>query len=84
MRGRIRANSHETGLQPAIRRTARKNTLTSTYLDDADAYSFEQFVPEWLKPYVKIDTELMARDFEIELYVVEAADGGVMVFDPRV
>jgi hypothetical protein len=32
----------------------------------------------------KYDTEQMATDYEIELYVVEAEDGGVLVFDPRV
>jgi len=26
----------------------------------------------------------MVTDYEIELYVVEAEDGGVLVFDPRV
>ena len=52
-------------------------------LEECDAYSFEEFVPEWLRPYVKIDTELLARDMEIELYVVEAREGGVLVFDTR-
>jgi antirestriction protein len=52
-------------------------------LEASDAYSFEEYVPEWLKPYVKIDVELLARDSEIELYVAEAGDGGVFVFDPQ-
>jgi antirestriction protein len=44
-------------------------------LEESDAYSFEEFVlPEWLKPYVKIDVELLARDTEIELYVVESRE----------
>lgn len=33
--------------------------------------------------YAKFDTEQMARDMEIELYVTEAEEGGVFVFDPR-
>ncbi len=52
-------------------------------LEECDGYSFEEFVPEWLKPYVKIDVELLARDTEIELYVVESGEGGVVVFDTR-
>lgn len=45
----------------------------------SEAYSFEEFVTERLKPYVKIDVELLARVSEIELYVTEAGDGGVFV-----
>ena len=30
------------------------------------------------------DIEMMARDIEIELHVVEAADGGALVFDPNI
>lgn len=52
-------------------------------LEEIDAYSFEEYVPEWLKPYVKIDVELLARDMEIELYVAEGRGGGVLVFDTR-
>lgn len=52
-------------------------------LEETGAYEFEEFVPEWLKPYVKIDVELLARDSEIELYVTEAKNGGVFVFDTR-
>ena len=40
-------------------------------------------MPEWLQPYVKVDTELLARDMEIELYVAESRENGVFVFDPR-
>ena len=39
-------------------------------------------LPAHLKPYVKIDTGAMAPDYEVELYVVEASDGGAWVFDP--
>lgn len=53
------------------------------YLEDGDGYSFLEYVPEWLKPYVKVDTEMLARDWEGELYVTEAGDGGVFVFDTR-
>lgn len=52
-------------------------------LEETGAYDFEEHVPEWLKPYVKIDVELLARDTEIELYVVESLCGGVLVFDPQ-
>lgn len=52
-------------------------------LEESDAYSFGEYVPEWLKPYIKIDVELLARDTEIELYVAEGRDGGVFVFDGR-
>ena len=53
------------------------------YLDDGDAYSFKEFVPEWLRDYVKVDVERMAGDWEAEYHVVEASGGGVFVFDPR-
>jgi len=53
-------------------------------LDEGDAYSFLDAVPEWLRPYVQVDVEMLARDSEIELHVAEAQDGRVYVFDPRV
>jgi len=43
-----------------------------------------QVIPEDLRGYISIDTEQLAHDWEIELYIVEAEDGGVLVFDPRV
>jgi antirestriction protein len=52
-------------------------------LEETDGYSFEEYVPEWLKSYVKVDVEMLGRDMESELYVVEADGGGVFVFDPR-
>ena len=52
-------------------------------LEETEAYSFEEYVPVWLRPYVKIDVELLARDMEIELYVAGGREEGVYVFDPR-
>lgn len=40
-------------------------------------------MPEDLRRYAQFDVEQMARDYEVELYIVEASDGGVWVFDPR-
>jgi antirestriction protein len=54
------------------------------YRADSDAYDFERFLPDWLQPYVQVDVEMLARDMEIELHVVEARGGGVLVFDTRV
>ncbi|MGH8329552.1 MAG: antirestriction protein ArdA, partial [Pseudomonas sp.] len=53
------------------------------FLEETGSYEFMDYVPDSLRPYVKVDTELMARDMEIELYVVEAENGGVFVFDTR-
>jgi antirestriction protein len=53
------------------------------YLEESDAYSFMEYVPEWVRPYAGIDTEMLARDMEIEMYVEDSGDGHVMVFDPR-
>jgi len=52
-------------------------------LEECGDYEYLEQLPEHLKPYVKIDTEMMARDYESELYVVEGEDGGVFVFDGR-
>jgi antirestriction protein len=43
-----------------------------------------QVIPDDLRDYISIDTEQLASDWEMELHVVEAEDGGVLVFDPRV
>jgi antirestriction protein len=40
-------------------------------------------IPEDLRMYIDIDTEALARDWEIELHVIEKPDGKVFVFDPR-
>ncbi|MGH9958151.1 MAG: antirestriction protein ArdA, partial [Pyrinomonadaceae bacterium] len=52
-------------------------------LEETGSYEFMDYVPESLRPYVEVDTELMARDMEIELHVAEADGGGVLVFNPR-
>lgn len=52
-------------------------------LEETGSYEFMDYVPDSLRPYVTVDTELMARDMEIELYVTEAEDGGAHVFDGR-
>ena len=52
-------------------------------LEECGDYRYLDELPEHLKPYVKIDTEMMARDYECELYVVEGEGGGVFVFDGR-
>ncbi len=44
----------------------------------------EELVPDWARPYMRIDIEALARDVEIELAVVDAQGGGVHVFDPTV
>jgi antirestriction protein len=54
-------------------------------LEETEAYRYLDDIPdEELRRYAKYDTEQMATDYEIELYVVEAENGGVLVFDPRV
>ncbi len=55
-------------------------------LEETEAYRYLDDIPsEDLRRYAKYDVEQMAADYEIELYVVEAEDGGVvLVFDPRV
>jgi antirestriction protein len=53
------------------------------FLEEAGSYEFMDYVPESLRPYVKVDTEPMGRDMGIELYIVESGGGGVFVFDPR-
>jgi antirestriction protein len=53
-------------------------------IDDLD---YEQLldnaVPESLRPYVRIDTEMLARDMGSDVHVYPRGDGGVWVFDGR-
>lgn len=44
-------------------------------LEETDSYRYLDEIPENLRMYAKFDTEQMARDMEIELYVTEADDG---------
>lgn len=53
------------------------------YLSDSDVLQgLLRFVPEWIKDYVKIDIELLARDMLTDgnLYVEELDNGHVYVF----
>ena len=43
-----------------------------------------EVIPDDLRGYISIDTKQLAHDWEMALHVVEAEDGGVLVFDPRV
>jgi len=66
-----------------------KHESTEAYveyiLQETEAYRYLDDIPsEELRRYAKYDIEQMVTDYEIELYVVEAEDGGVLVFDPRV
>jgi antirestriction protein len=38
--------------------------------------------PDWLRPYVSVDVDGLARDMASDLEVVEAPDGSVWLFDP--
>jgi hypothetical protein len=38
-------------------------------------------IPEDPRRYIDIDMEALARDWEIEMHVLEKPDGGVWVFD---
>ncbi len=51
-------------------------------LDDLGATEALEQLGDWLQPYVRLDAEAFARDLEVELYVAEAADGGVHLFEP--
>jgi antirestriction protein len=47
--------------------------------------AIEAAVPEWLQPYVKIDTEAFARDLELSGDVLPVEhEGGVWIFEGRV
>ena len=55
------------------------------YLDDVSIdRTLDEAVPESLRPYVRIDTEALARDMELEgsLMVFEDSGGGVFLFHP--
>ena len=44
----------------------------------------DDLVPEWARPYVRVDIDLLARDLEIELAIADSEEGGIHVFDPTV
>ena len=50
-------------------------------LDEREAYGVIEEAPEWLQPYLSIEVEEYARDLEAELFITEAAGGGVWMFD---
>ncbi len=54
-------------------------------LDDLGATEVLEQVPEWLQPYVELDSAGFARDLELggDIRAVEG-DGGVWIFDGRV
>ncbi len=51
-------------------------------LDDVGAEAYLRDVPDWLRPYVQIDSEAFARDLELggDIYAARVTDG-VAVFD---
>jgi antirestriction protein len=53
-------------------------------LQELDAYRLVDEAPEWLQPYIEVDTKGYARDLEMEMHVVEKGDGRVLVFDTHV
>jgi antirestriction protein len=52
-------------------------------LEETGSYRYFEDMPEDLRRYARFDVEQMARDYEVELFIVEASDGGVWMFDPR-
>jgi antirestriction protein len=60
-----------------------EHILSETGFNEALERALE-VIPDDLRGYVSIDVEQLARDWEIEMYIVEAKDGGVLVFDPTV
>jgi antirestriction protein len=53
-------------------------------LQETEAYRYLEAIPnEELRQYASYDTEAMARDWEVDLYIVESGEGGVLVFDGR-
>jgi antirestriction protein len=62
----------------------RWNTLAdyaSDLLDDLGvAEDIERGVPQWVRPYVRIDLEMLGRDLATDCYVVDDGDG-VWVFE---
>ncbi len=52
-------------------------------VDDMGVEAYIENAPDSYRRYLKVDTEQLAHDLEIELTVLEGSDGRVHVFDPR-
>jgi antirestriction protein len=50
-------------------------------LDDIGAEAALDGIGDWLRPYVRIDAEALARDLAADLNVAASPTGGVYVFD---
>jgi antirestriction protein len=50
-----------------------------SYLDDMDV-DLDRLVPEWLRPYVRLDVEAFGRDLATEMSTSDG-DGGIYVFE---
>lgn len=48
----------------------------------SDLIDIERLVPDWISPYIRVDTDAYARDLSIELHTSDSADGGVHIFQP--
>lgn len=56
--------------------------FTEEMLDDY-GLNIHAGLPQWIASYVSVDLERLGWDMAIDLYVTEASDGGVWVFDPQ-
>jgi len=71
------------GFEQAYRGTWDSTTAyAEQLLDDLGAEAYLRDVPNWLRPYVQIDSDAFARDLELggDIYAARVADG-VAVFD---
>ena len=55
------------------------------YVDDIGLEDeLDRVVPDGLRPYVQIDTEMLGRDIGMDFAVVEDRDGSIHIFDTNV
>ncbi len=56
----------------------------TAYADEIldDLIDLDRHIPDWIAPYVRVDTDAYARDLATELHTVTATDGGIHIFQP--
>jgi antirestriction protein len=52
------------------------------YLDGCGLLGLLQQIPEEMQPYVEVDYDALARDWQSDFHVVESRRGGVWVYEP--
>lgn len=45
-------------------------------------FNLGKHVPQWIRPYVRIDYDMLSRDLSMDLHATPAEGGGLWIFEP--